>query len=137
MGVVAYLIFRKRISPEELEYQRRTLLAMTGRLTDGSIVGIDETTEETSMDGVFDLPEAEAQPAPHIIQYRYRIAGVVYECAQDVTALSEHVRNLRIDLPVQVRYDPRNPADSIIVAENWTGVRLEPAHDHLEPRRYD
>jgi len=25
--------------------------------------------------------------------------------------------------PVWVRYDPKNPANSIVLAENWTGLR--------------
>ena len=32
--------------------------------------------------------------------------------------------NIRTDLPIQVRYAPHNPANSIIVAESWSGLRL-------------
>ncbi len=46
------------------------------------------------------------------------------EAAQDVTALGELVRDVRTDLPVQVRYEPHNPANSIVVAEGWSGLRL-------------
>lgn len=123
-GILLYAMLRRRESPEEIELQRRTLLAHSGRLIDGSIVGIDHTTEDNSIDGVVDIPD-EDLGVPRMLIYRYRIAGVTYECAQDVTSLPDHVRNLRIDLPVQVRYDPRNPGNSIVVAENWTGVRLE------------
>ena len=31
------------------------------------------------------------------------------------------VRNLHLDYPVQVRYNRTNPADSIVVAEDWNG----------------
>ena len=55
--------------------------------------------------------------------YNYRIAGVTYECAQDVTTLAEYVHGIRTDLPMQVRYVPQNPANSIIVAETWSGLR--------------
>jgi hypothetical protein len=67
-------------------------------------------------------------PTPHIIVYNYRIAGVTYECAQDVSALAEHVHGIRTDLPVQVRYAPHNPANSIVVAESWSGLRLRSVH---------
>ena len=119
-------MLRKQISPEEFEYQRRTQIAVNGRLTDGSIVGIDGSTEDTSADGNLDVTPGDLI-APHLILYRYRIAGVTYECAQDVTSLPTHVHNLRIDLPVQVRYDPHNPGNSIIVAEDWSGLQ----HDAL------
>jgi len=44
-----------------------------------------------------------------------------------VTLLAEHVRDIRADLPVQVRYDPHNPANSIVVAESWNGLRMSPS----------
>lgn len=127
-GVVLYFLLRKRISPEELEYQRRTQIALIGRLTDGSIVGIDGSTEDTSADGTLEVTPSDLV-SPQIIVYRYRIAGVTYECAQDVTSLGDYVHNLRIDLPLQVRYDPHNPGNSIIAAEGWSGVQ----HDILPP----
>ena len=56
-------------------------------------------------------------------------AGVTYEGAQDVSPLAEHLRHVRLDLPIQVRFDPRSPADSIVVAESWTGLRHDATHD--------
>jgi hypothetical protein len=123
-GLVVYFLLRKRESPEEIELQRRTLLAREGRIIDGTIVGIDGSTEDNSVDGGVEMPQDDLV-SPQMLIYRYRIAGVTYECAQDVTTLAEQVRHLRIDLPVQVRYEPRNPGNSIIVAEGWTGVRLD------------
>src|SRR5882757_5151060 len=32
-------------------------------------------------------------------------------------------KDLRIDLPVQVRYDARNPGNSIVAAEEWSGLQ--------------
>ena len=118
-GVTWYALTRKKPDPEEIERQRRDLLATSGRITDGTIT---ETSLETG-----------EQTERRIIVYNYRIAGVSYECAQDITPLAEHVRDIRADLPVQVRYDPHNPANSIIVAEAWSGIRSsahasEPPH---------
>ncbi len=67
---------------------------------------------------------------PQIIVYNYRIAGVTYECAQDVTALAEYVHGIRTDLPIQVRYAPHNPGNSIVVAESWSGLRLSSSHPY-------
>ena len=118
-ALTSYSMTRKKPSAEEIERERRELLATAGRIVDGSI------TETHWAGGV-------PGPVPNTLVYRYRAAGVTYECAQDVSPLSDHVRNVRIDLPVQVRFDPRNPGNSIVVAEGWSGLRID--HDHpVEP----
>ena len=110
-GVVsctAYVVYRKRRklpSAAELEERRRARLTSLGRIIDGSIIGAEPSEDE-----------------PATILYRYRIAGVTYECAQDVSMLTSHVHDLHLDFPVQVRYDRANPGDSIVVAESWSGL---------------
>jgi hypothetical protein len=47
---------------------------------------------------------------------------VTYNCAQDVSALPDLVLGFRLDQAIQVRYDPRNPGNSILVADEWTGL---------------
>jgi len=123
IGMAVYLLKRKRPTPEELERDRRDLLAHTGRITDGTIM--DTMVNEAANP----MPDA-AFPTPQVIVYNYRIAGVTYECAQDVTGLAEYVRGIRSDLPVQVRYAPHNPGNSIIVADSWSGLRLTTTHPH-------
>jgi hypothetical protein len=118
-GVAWYLLKRPRLTPEEIERGRRDHLANTGRITDGSITDMSTNQEESPR-------------TPQIIIYNYRIAGVSYECGQVVTALPDHVRDIRIDLPIQVRYNPHNPADSIVVAESWSGLRLGSSNPHAE-----
>lgn len=113
VGIVSYAWYNARRdepAPDELERARREYLAAAGRIVDGSIT-------ETHW-----LPETR-EPMPATLVYRYRIAGVTYEAAQDVTPLPEYVRHIRVDLPVQVRFDPRNPGDSIVVSETWSGLR--------------
>jgi hypothetical protein len=130
-GLATYVLTRKRPTAEELERERRDLLARTGRITDGTIM--DTMINEVSSPGTSSAPDAQpddAVPTPHIIVYNYRIAGVTYECAQDVTTLAEHVRGIRSDLPIQVRYAPQNPANSIVVADSWSGLRLTSSHPH-------
>lgn len=118
-GVAWYYLRRPRPTPEEIERDRRKFLAISGRITDGSITDVSIATKE------------DLSPTPQIIIYNYRIAGVSYECGQVVTALPDHVRDLRLDLPIQVRYNPHNPADSIVVAESWSGLRLDSAHPYI------
>jgi hypothetical protein len=110
-GLGWYLLRRPRLSVEEIEHNRRESLAEIGRITDGSITDVSTSSDEVSA-------------TPQIIVYNYRIAGVTYECGQVVSTLAELVRDIRIDLPIQVRYDPHNPSDSIVVSESWSGLRL-------------
>jgi hypothetical protein len=111
------MLTRKKPTPEEIERDRRDLLATMGRITDGTIT---------------DAPFAPDDPTqtPRLLIYDYRIAGVTYECAQDVTSLADHVRDIRTDLPIQVRYDLHDPANSIVVSESWSGLRLTTHHPH-------
>lgn len=121
IGSIAWYFFRRpRPTPEEIERARRDLLASSGRITDGSIIEAPFAQQDDS------------STFRQVIVYNYRIAGVSYEAAQDVTSLEELVRDIRTDLPVQVRYEPHNPANSIVVAEGWSGLRLSSTHPHLE-----
>jgi hypothetical protein len=123
VGFASYYLTRRKPTAEEIERERRDLLASIGRITDGTIMD----TLMAEADGADSDESATSDPdgrAPRIIVYNYRIAGVTYECAQDVTTLAEYVRGVRSDLPIQVRYEPHNPGNSIIVAESWSGLRL-------------
>jgi hypothetical protein len=128
-GATIYLLTRDKPSEEELERQRRELLARSGRITDGTIMDTLIAQARTEPDPTPAAPE-EAATTPNIIVYNYRIAGVTYECAQDVTALAELVHGIRTDLPIQVRYAPHNPGNSIVVAESWSGLRLKSSNPH-------
>lgn len=117
VGTALWLWARsRRPTAEELERRRRDRLATVGRITDGVL--IDARTlggEETN------------ETAPEVLIYSYRLAGVTYDCAQDVSKLPERVTGWRLDQPLQVRYDPRNPGNSVVVAENWSGLWQERA----------
>jgi hypothetical protein len=106
VAIASYVLRRKKPTAEEIE-----------RITDGTIT---------------DAPFEPDDPThtPRLLIYDYRIAGVTYECAQDVTSLAEHVRDIRTDLPIQVRYDLHNPGNSIVVADSWSGLRLTAHHPH-------
>jgi hypothetical protein len=131
-GIASYVLTRRKPTAEEIERERRDLLARSGRITDGTIMDtmiMETRTVDSKSTEPTESSEASAQPdgsvpIPNIIVYNYRIAGVTYECAQDVTTLAEYVHNIRTDLPIQVRYAPHNPANSIVVAETWSGLRL-------------
>jgi len=120
-GGVWWYIRSHRLSPEEIERSRREELALSGRITDGVILDARTLSNEDSV-----------SPTPEVLVYSYSLAGLVYNCAQDVSSLPNEVVGFRIDQPVQVRYDPRNPGNSIIVSESWTGLWLRPDSSNRE-----
>lgn len=105
VGVAAWFATRKRVSAAELEERRRHLLASVGRIVDGTVIGVDPDEND-----------------PCTVFYTYRVAGVTYECAQDISVLPARVYNVRLDTPVQVRYLRANPGNSIVVEETWNGL---------------
>ena len=104
----------RRPTPEELERRRRDRLATVGRITDGVLI------DARTLNG-----EETTATSPEVLIYSYRLAGVTYDCAQDVSKLPERVTGWRLDQPLQVRYDPRNPGNSVVVAETWSGLWQE------------
>jgi len=57
--------------------------------------------------------------------YTYDVAGVQYECSQDVTHLRQFVDvpSRSLGRPASVKYDPHNPSNSIVTSETWSGLR--------------
>ena len=111
-GGVAVWLATHRKSPEERERQRRANLNAIGRLTDGTVLDVNEMED----------PRFGHQ---QLLVYTYDVAGVQYECSQDVTHLREFVdlRSCRLGLPASIKYDPHNPSNSIVTSETWNGLR--------------
>jgi hypothetical protein len=107
------LLRRKPKSPDELERQRRAWLEGTGRITDGTVIDVQE------------LAAVRNHHAAIMLIYKYDVAGVTYECSQDVTYLRHwiNLHSCRLGLPTSVKYDPQNPGNSLVVSENWMGLR--------------
>ena len=105
------LLRRKPKPPEELERERRTWLNGVGRITDGTVIDVQELTTE----------KREAI----MLIYQYDVAGVSYEASQDVTYLRQwiNLHSCRLGLPTSVKYDSRNPGNSLVISEGWTGLR--------------
>jgi hypothetical protein len=106
------LLRRKRKGPEEIERERRAWLDQIGRITDGTVIDVQEVSSNGD------------RPSTMLI-FRYDVAGVSYEASQDVTYLRQliNLHSCRLGLPTSVRYDPQNPGNSIVVSERWMGLR--------------
>ena len=111
--LTAYLLLRRKPkAPQELEQERRTWLEQVGRITDGTVIDVQE------------VPGADHRSSTLLI-FQYDVAGVSYEASQDVTYLRQliNLHSCRLGLPTSVRYDPQNPGNSMVVSERWMGLR--------------
>ena len=106
------LVRRKPKTAEDIERERRIWLNTVGRITDGTVIDV----QEVEPDG--------ARVATMLI-YQYDVAGVSYEASQDVTYLRQwiNLHSCRLGLPTSVKYDSRNPGNSMVISEGWIGLR--------------
>ena len=118
---------RRPRDPEEVERRRREYLSRVGRIVEGEIVEIRESPGVSA-----------AAPGPNgrsrgihvpsakrsLVCYTYAISGVTYETAQDVTGFEERacLDRLITGQPASVKYDPQSPGNSMLIAEDWSGL---------------
>lgn len=118
LALVLWLVFRRRPTPDEIEQARRQFLVQSGRLVDGMLLDVYE---------VVTVPRKkhEEPRTLTLLLFNYRIAGVDYECSQDITAMGAVIdaAQVRAGFPCSVRYQPGNPQNSIVIAEDWSGLR--------------
>ncbi len=131
-GVAVRQYFQKPEDPEDEERRRRSQLNQVGRIVEGLVVELVEsqgtflpaTGEGNSQRGKTTTSELGKGGLRRLVRYSYSIAGVTYETAQDVTGLEERLCLERIasGQPAGVKYDPSNPSNSILVADDWSGL---------------
>jgi hypothetical protein len=111
-AVLVLSLRRKRKTPEELEALRRGWLAANGKLGGGEIVEVEDDR----------------------LSYMYDVRGMTYNTSQDVSALQDRLPEDRWSIvgAVGVKYDARNPANSIVISEAWTGLRQKPVRKNTD-----
>ena len=125
-GLAVWFIYRKRPTPEEVERARREFLVQSGRIVDGMLLDVCEI-------------EAEDGRTLTMLLFSYRNGGVNYECSQDITDMPGvvDVSQIRAGFPCSVRHQPGNPQNSIVIAEQWSGLRKSlpqfPHYDDPDP----
>jgi len=102
LSLAVWIVYRRRMTPAERERRRRVMVNKTQRTTEATV------TEATA----------------EMIHFQYELRGVRYFASQDVSVLGAYLPEdiTRLIGPVSAKYDPRNPANSIVVCEDWTGL---------------
>ncbi|HEV2690122.1 MAG TPA: hypothetical protein VGV35_16305 [Bryobacteraceae bacterium] len=105
LTIAIYFFIRSR-KPKDKEQRRRLEVNRYGRIGDATITDVQDNT----------------------IFYEYSVRGVVYTASQDITQLRDHIPADpdRLIGPCGLKYATSNPANSIIVCEEWSGLRTNP-----------
>lgn len=104
--LVMWRAVRSRLSPERREQRRRLDINLNGRLGDALLTECDENT----------------------LYYTYQVRGVHYAASQDISSLRDQLPGAPDQLGgmVNMKYVAQNPANSILVCEEWSGLRAAP-----------
>jgi hypothetical protein len=109
VALLVWVLLRLRVTPADRERRRRLYVYSAGRMGDGILTDVEDKT----------------------LYYSYTVRGVDYNASQEVDSLAEHLPEGLESLvgAVTVKYYPANPANSIVVCEKWSGLRV-PAPEH-------
>jgi len=108
VAVGVYIVLRIRRKPKDKEQRRRLQVNLNGRLGDATILEISEDS----------------------IVYEYSVRGITYTASQDISKLRELIPGdpqRLIGHPASLKYSSQNPANSILLCEEWSGLRSGPA----------
>lgn len=104
VALAIYVALRVKSNPQRRELKRRLTVNRLGRLGDAMIT----------------------EASDNAIYYSYSVRGVQYEASQDISALRERLPvepDRLIGGVASLKYAPKNPANSILICEEWSGLR--------------
>lgn len=104
IALAIFIALRVHGTPEKRERKRRLNVNRLGRLGDAMVTEVTDT----------------------VIYYSYSIRGVQYTASQDVSALAEKLPGDRDKIigVASMKYASNNPANSILICEEWNGLRV-------------
>jgi len=102
-AAAVWIGYNKRNSPERREQRRRLYVNREGRLGEAMIIDVIDDT----------------------LVYQYQVNGVSYTGSQDVSTLRQFLPGGfdRLIGQVTIKYILRNPPNSILLCEVWSGLR--------------
>jgi hypothetical protein len=103
IALAVWILLRVHGTPEKRERKRRLTVHRQGRLGDAMI---SEASDDT-------------------LYYFYTVRGVHYTASQDVSTLRKYLPTEPHKLigVAGLKYSSKNPANSILVCEEWSGLR--------------
>jgi hypothetical protein len=128
-GLLTYWLRRHRDNPDDIERQRRAFLNKIGRICEGQVIEMVERAAplqslSRAQRAIRKSMSPNSMVGRKLLCYTYSISGVTYETAQDITGLEQriHLERLAAGQPASVKYDPSNPSNSILIADDWSGL---------------
>ena len=125
---VFFWLWRKPDDPSEVERQRRAYLNRIGRIVEGHVLEIQDypcaSQSKKPAGGGKRRAGGHSNGIQKLLYYTYSISGVTYETAQDITGLEAriHLSRIAAGQVASVKYDPSNPSNSILLADDWSGL---------------
>ena len=103
LSAAIVIVVRRRKTPQERERLRRLAVNRHGRMGDAMIT----------------------EASDQIVYYTYCIRGVEYAASQDISTLRDRITVDPDTLigPVGLKFMSKNPFNSIVVCEEWSGIR--------------
>src|SRR6184192_4232955 len=103
MVLGGYVFLSARQTAAQREQRRRLMVNRTGRMGDATISDVRED----------------------VLYYSYVVRGVAYTTSQDISDLKQLLPADSSVLigPAGMKYAPGNPANSIVICEEWSGLR--------------
>ena len=104
IALAVWIVAKKRATPEKREQRRRLRIHAEGRLGDAVVTEVDE----------------------NLLYFSYSVRGVQYTASQDVSTLRDRLPQdlSRVIGPSSMKYSSNNPANSILLCEEWSGLRI-------------
>jgi len=70
-----------------------------------------------------------------LLYYTYSVHGVEYNASQEIAALRELLpaEPGRLVGVANLKYSPKNPANSILICEEWSGLRAKGTPQAAQP----
>ena len=98
-----WLFLNSRQTAAERERRRRLTVNRIGRMGDATIIDVRDC----------------------ILFYSYEIRGVAYTTSQDASEFKHQLPLETSNLvgPAGIKYSSKNPANSIVICEEWSGLR--------------
>ena len=100
------------------------VLAEIARRLDLNMTQVTETMAYYSMLRRKPAANGSAPLDTRLLYYTYSISGVTYETAQDISDMEERacLGHAVAGQAASVKYDPSNPSNSILLADDWSGL---------------